>query len=221
MNKKCIFIILLLLFISFPKVNASNICTQSKYNDLRTKAASIKAEWELVSENDEYYFIVTLSNVDKDLMIKFNQTYYEPENGTIRLDARLSGGETYNLQFYGGYNHSCVEEYIYTKKMSIPKYNKFSKMKECETYKDWELCDEWYSGVILDEEDFYYKLEQYKNKIASGEIKIEEKNVINPIVVCVAIVIVLGVAGYIGYVAKKKNKPKKKVKKAGMKNEKN
>ena len=222
MVKRFYFLLLFLMIVmSIPNVYASNICTRTKFNDLKSKAIKIKAEWELrFDENDNYYFEVTLSNVDKDLMIKFNQVYYEPLDGKIKLNDKLEGGNTYNLQFYGGYQHSCVEQYIYTKKLAIPKYNKYSKMKECETYKEWELCDKWYSGLIIDENDFYYKLAEYKRKISSGEIVIKKDNKINPICISIVVLFVIIIGGFVCFSINKKSKKNKKTKKVGVKNEK-
>lgn len=176
--KKCflpLFISILFFVLPFS-VNAANLCTESKYNALKQKASKVEANWNLkFDEKNNAYFEVSFNNVDDDLLLLYNNVYYEPSNSKIELVTLLEGGNTYEFNFYGGYDNPCVEEYLYTKKLEIPKYNKFSEMKECSEYTEWDLCDKWYSGYIESEEDFYNKLEEYKEKIKTGEIVLGKK----------------------------------------------
>ena len=172
-----LFIFVLLIICNTDSVFAANLCTKEKYNDLKEKASNVEIEWELkYDENDNFYFKVNANNVDDDLILFFDNLYYEPKDGNIEVLTFLEGGNTYQFKFYGGYNHPCVEEYIYTRNLTIPKYNKYSELEVCSEYSEWELCDKWYSGEIKDTEDFYNKLEEYKKKLASGEIVIEKDN---------------------------------------------
>ena len=214
---KKILIAIVAMFLLIPSVNAANICNNSKYNDLKQKAGRVNAEWSLKfedEETDDYYFEIQLSNVDSNLMVKFEGVYYQPVDGNITLDAKLTGGTTYDILFYGGYGHVCVEQFIYDKKVKVPVYNKYYKMKECEKYKEFPLCDKWYSGSIANEEDFYGQLDEYKSKIEKGEIVVdEEKNndSILPIVIAIGAVVLTGAVIFvITNNKKKKRKAKKK-----------
>ncbi len=217
--KKRLLLVAILMMLFIPTVNASNICTQKKFNELKQKASKVKVEWKLKFEDedtDDYYFEISISNVDKDLVVKANGIYYEPDEGNIVLDSKLTGGNTYDIQFYGGFDHVCVEQYIFTKKIKVPLYNKYYKMKECETYKEFPLCDQWYNGVIINEEDFYAQLEEYKSKIENGEIVIEKEKDDNTLIIVavLAVVVVAIAAGYFFATNKKtKNNEKKEIKK--------
>ena len=213
---KKILITVLVMFLIIPSVSAANICNNSKYNDLKLKAGKVKAEWSLKfedEETDDYYFEIQLSNVDSNLMVKSEGVYYKPENGSITLNAKLTGGETYDILFYGGYGHVCVEQFIYSKKVKVPFYNKYYKMKECEEYKEFPLCDKWYSGQIANDEDFYGQLDEYKSKIENGEIvvdKEESNDSILPVVIAIGAVVLVGVVIFVINNKKKSRKAKKK-----------
>lgn len=209
--KKIFFPLLLfnLFFFLFPKAYAANICTENKYDELKRKASTIQVEWELkFDEKNNNYFEVEVSGVDKDLILIYNDIIYEPANGYIKIFSQLQGGNTYQFKFYGGYDNPCAEEYVYTKTLQIPKYNKYSELDVCKEYSKWELCDKWYSSPIADEEEFYQKLEEYKEKIKSGEIVIEDDNKNTNLIITVGIVslILVCIAGvyYFKFYKKKK-----------------
>jgi len=180
------------VFVIKPEKIDAAICTKSIYAELKEKASNIKADWELkFDEKENHYFVVNLSNIDKDLMLIFAGNVYEPKDGKINMTIPLEGGKNYEFKFYGAYYHPCVEEYVYTKNLKIPKYNTYSKLDECKKYSDWELCDEWYQGEIEDYDDFYLKLEEYKKKIESGEIVPKSKKEEKKITLIILIVIIL------------------------------
>lgn len=116
------FLIMFLILFNLGKVEAANICTEKKYNDLKQKAANIEMKWELkFDKSNNHYFEVSASNVDKDLMLIMSNVVYEPdENGSIIVSLPLEGGNTYQFKYYGAYYHPCVEEYIYTKNLKFP-----------------------------------------------------------------------------------------------------
>lgn len=216
-RKYCLllFVIMSVFLINPLKIDAA-ICTKSIYAELKEKAADIKMEWKLkFDEKDNHYFEVKASNVDKDLMLIFGGNVYEPIDGNITISIPLEGGKNYQFKFYGAYYHPCVEEYVYTKNLDIPKYNIYSKLDECKKYSDWELCDEWYQGEIEDTEDFYEKLEEYKKKIESGEIVPKSKKEEKKITLIILIVIILiSIISFLLYkvITKKRKKGNKAVK---------
>lgn len=198
-----------LLFISFDEAYAANLCTINKYETLQNKVDNIEIDWELeFDDNNNYYFIVSIKGVDKDLLLKHNGIVYEPENGIIVLETFLQGGNDYSFKFYGGYEHSCVEEYVATKTIKIPKYNKYSELDVCKNREKWEICDKWYSGDFNDEADFYEKFEEYKRKVENGEIIIESDTSYG-IIFVIAIVILI-IVMLLLYVLKTKKKVKRK-----------
>ena len=198
--KKVYMIILFVLsiLVIYPNRVSAALCTKTAYTELKEKIEIIEIKWNLkFDEKDNHYFEVDISNVDKDLMLKFAGNIYEPKNKKIKVSIPLEGGNVYDFKFYGGYDNPCVEEYIGTKKIEIPKYNIYSKKSECKVYTEWELCDEWYQGEIKDNNDFNKKLEEYKTKIKNGEIKLKSKkdNNINVITI-LTILIIIAIAGF-------------------------
>ncbi len=206
MKKKYILFIFILLFIcGIDSVFAANLCTKEKYNDLKEKAAEIEIKWELkYDDENNFYFETVVSNIDENLILFFGGIYYEPENGSIEVLTPLEGGNTYQFKFYGGYNHPCVEEYVYTKNLTIPKYNKYSELEACSEYSEWDLCDKWYSGEIENINDFYNKLEEYKQKINAGEIVLERENNNLYYIFTLIIIIIFVISFLIMYKRKKK-----------------
>lgn len=183
-----ILFILSCLFFSVIDVEAANICSANKYNALKKEAYKVAFAWDLkFDENNESYFEITVSNMSDQILLKFNDIIYDGEeiDDTFVIETRVEGGKTYKFNFYGGYSHPCVEEYVYTKSLSVPKYNKFSEYKECIEYEEFPLCNKWYEGFIRDEADFYDRLETYKKSLLTEEVVEQperEKNIFEKVI---------------------------------------
>ncbi len=217
------FVFLLLLLIPF-NVKAANICTANKYNALKAKAFKIELSYELkFDEKHNPYFEITVMNMTEDLILKFNSTIYEAkENGTFVINTKLQGGNTYKFNFYGGYNNACVEQFIYSKSLTLPRYNIFSEREECIEYEDFPLCRKWYSKEIGSETEFLDALEEYKKTLEKKEpidLDTDEKGLFdkliefyqNNLIITLPITLAI-VGGALYYVARKVIKKKKRVK---------
>lgn len=212
MKKRNIIIFIFLLMLSFTKVNAADLCTSTKYSNLKRKAASINAEWELnFDEAHKAYFTVKLTGVDNDLLLKYNDTFYKPENGEIVLNNMLDGGTTYGFKIYGGYETSCVEEYVYTKNVKIPKYNYYSETKECKENPEFKLCDRFYDGTIENDTVFHKKLNEYLKSDDYKKVVNDKKNkkTLTYIAIGTGVVVVAGGAYFVFNKKKNVNKGKK------------
>ena len=214
MKKNIKILFILVAFIcafAIKNVYAEGLCTNSKYDDLKSKANKIKASWELNFDNEKQpYFTVKLENVDENLILTFNNHNYIPDDGVINVEEYLMGGGIYDFKIYGGYQTDCVEEYVYTKKVRIPKYNRYSEMKECKEYPEWELCDKWYSGEIESEEDFRNQLNTYLNSGKKEETKKEDNKSDNSYIAIIIVVVIILTVCFILY--SKYQKGRKKVK---------
>lgn len=207
--KKNFLIAFALTLLLFPIGAHAELCTKDYYNTLKEKASKVNVEWNLVEDDDKRSIEVVISNMDKDLMLIYADSVYEYNDGNdIVLVNGISGGKEYQFKFYGAYYTPCTEEYVYTKNILIPKYNIYSELEECKEYSKWELCDKWYQGEIKDKGDFYEKLNEYKEKINSGEIKIEdEKDSHNSLIILLVsggIIIIIAICLTIKYKRKKK-----------------
>lgn len=220
--KKLLFaIVLFLMFI--PSVNAANICTATKYNNLKAKAFNVNLSYELKFDaNHKAYFEVTVMNMTEDLILVFNNVTYEvKDNNPFLIQTRLEGGNSYNFNFYGGYNGPCVEEFIYTKTVRLPVYNVYSEREECIEYEEFPLCNKWYQKEIVSDNAFLDALELYKeslNKKDPVDLDEDNRNIFQKIFdfymdsLLLQIVSVVLIIGIIYVVVKKSIDRKKRVK---------
>jgi len=183
MKKIVAILVLAFIFLQNPyEVKAANICTKTIYNELKRDAYQVSFGWELkFDEKNNYYFEVTVSNMNSNVLLVFGGITYEAnDTGIFKLNSPLEGGKNYEFNFYGGYDSPCVEEYVYTTYLQLPKYNKYSELDECIEYEEFALCNKWYKGEIESNEYFYQKLEEYKKSLEKPEEKPpveKEKNV--------------------------------------------
>lgn len=167
--------------VCMPFVVNAEICSTSVYNNLKREAYKAQFSYELkFDENDNYYFEITVTNLNKKVLFIYADSVYEgnDDNLPIKINSTFEGGKTYEFKLYGGYYTPCTEEYLYTKKVSMPKYNKYSKYEECIEYEEFPLCNKWYQGDIPDEEYFFEKLEEYKKTLVKPDepIVVAEKS---------------------------------------------
>ncbi len=166
MKNKILLLFVFLLLIIPSTVNAE-LCTSKKYGDLKRKAYNAQISWELkFDESNTAYFEATVFNLDKDIILIFNDANYEADSeGKVYIPTLLDDGQTYEFKFYGGYDSACVEEYLYTRKVDIPKFNYYSQREECIEYEEFPLCGKYYKGEIPSDEYFSKELEKYINSL--------------------------------------------------------
>ena len=164
------YFVLLLLLIPL-NVHAANICNASRHNALKVKAHKVDLSYELkFDEAHNPYFEITVMNMTDELLLKFDGTTYKAtETGMFVIDDKLEGGNTYKFNFYGGYGNVCVEQFIYSKSLKLPKYNIYSEREECIEYEDFPLCNKWYSKEIGSDNDFLLALETYKDSLEENK----------------------------------------------------
>lgn len=224
MKKNNIFLFLSFLMLMIPlKVNGADICSSTKYTNLKREAFNAELKYDLkFDESHKSYFVVTIYNVSDNLIVNYNGSALTPDkDNKIVIPTFFDGGSTYEIKFYGGYNTSCVEEYVYSKKIVIPKYNVYSERDECIEYEEFKLCGKFYSGEIKNDTDFEEQLEEYIKSLEKKphEEKEEEKSFfekiidfyINNIIITGPITIII-ILALIAYIIIKIIKRKKRVK---------
>ncbi len=221
-NKLLIFVSLLLFFMS-TKVDA--LCTSKELSKLKVEAFEANIVYDLkFDKNHNSYFNINIYNVSKNVMVIFNSNTYLPDsNGQIKLETALQGGDTYEFKFYGGYDTKCAEEFIYLKRVNIPKYNSYSENEQCIEYEEFPLCNKWYQGDIPNIEFFNSKLEAYiaslkKEEPPKEEIVIEKSIMdkiidfyVDHIIICLPITIIICL-GLIVFVVRKISRRRKRIK---------
>mgnify|MGYP003571466526 CR=1 FL=1 len=178
-NKIIRLILIAFLFIIFStNVSAYGLCTSKKYSNLKSKAYKTEFSYELkFDENHNHYFEITVNNLDKDVILIFNGITYEAkDNGEpFTIETKLEDGLTYEFSLYGGYDTDCVEEFLYKKKLTIPKYNVYSERDECIEYEEFYMCNKWFQGEIPNDEYFKEKLNEYIESITPKKEEIKEE----------------------------------------------
>ncbi len=161
MIKKNIILLVSLLILLFPKnIFAQEICDTNQTNKMYNLTNAIKVKYDY-DKNTEL-FKVTLYNVSNEIGVIGNDGSLSipNSNGEVIFENYI-GGITYKFTFVP-INQDCEYELDFNKSFYVPKYNKFSENEECNTYKDFKLCNKWYQGNI-DDTTFYSELEKYKN----------------------------------------------------------
>jgi len=175
MKKNLLLILLLLFFV--PTIANAELCTSSVQNRIKQGAYNVNFTYELVVDREYgsgYYFYVTATNLTKDLKVKYAgvEYYYnsdEKKPSEVKINVPLSGGLTYEFLMFGTSENGCVDEYIYSKKVTLPIYNIYSIHEACIGHEEVSICKKWYNGKIEDEEDFLFKLEQLTKSNDKGE----------------------------------------------------
>ncbi len=177
MKNRLIFLTAILLILLPFKVDAAGLCTSKKYGELKSEAYHSKISYELKFDAEhKAYFDVTIFNVSKDIVVIFNDVDYESDNeNKISINKMLDGGKTYEFKFYGGYDSACIEEYLSTKTLTLPKYNYYSERNECIEYVKFPLCGKYYDGEIPNDNYFNEKLQEYINSLKPVEPEQEEE----------------------------------------------
>ena len=163
------FLILMLLF--NPNADAV-LCTSKKYTTLKSEAYRVTLTYELKFDSKhQHYFEVTAMNVGENVMIKRNGYYIEPtkDNDSFVVAYRTDGGKDFEVNIYGRYGTACPEEFLYKKKITLPKYNVYSEREECIEYEEFNLCNKWYSGYIGSDKEFEDALAQYIKSITKED----------------------------------------------------
>ena len=211
-----------------PKAEAARIaCTKSYYNQLKSKAYQVTVNYDLHTSDDDdyYYFTITVSNIEPGVVVNFAglSIKHSDEEDIHEIHYELLGGKTYEIEMYGDEGYPCVGELLYTKKITIPKYNVYSRRPECIEYEEFPLCNKWYQKDIGTVYDFLEALEIYKKSLEKEEpqeLEEDNRNIIekiidfykeNKIITIPITIVVIGAAGYIGVDKYKKRKNRAKI----------
>ena len=175
-----IFPLFIFSFFTLDVDAARQVCSKSAESKMRAKAYKVEFSYELKFDSSgEAYFEISYANLQEGIEIHYGENVYkyDPENtsGTIKTLFQNTGA-THQFDMYASYGYPCVGEKMYSKKVTLPKFNKYSQYDECIEYEEFALCHKWYKGNIENEEEFYDKLNEY---ILSLQVE-EEKPVEEP-----------------------------------------
>lgn len=180
--KKCLLVVISFIFINFLVIEMANarvICSQTELGKLKNIAYQVQLNYEVKKEKTGgVYFVIGISNIPEEVEVRHGGYVFEKSKSgdTIYVEKHYDGGETLEFEIYAKYGQPCVGERLYTKRITLPKYNIYSEYEECIEFEDFPMCNKWYSGKIESPNVFYSKLEEYKSSIKQEEV-IEEEEV--------------------------------------------
>jgi hypothetical protein len=223
-NKKSILIYVILTILTvilfLPHADARIVCTKSEKNNLKNKAYKATLSYDF-KKNDkgEHYFEVIIDNIEEGIEVKINNSSLGSgdKNGKIVIGEYFSDGEEIVVDFYAAYGEACVGQKLYSKKLTLPKYNVYSEYEECIEYEEFALCNRWYKGDIPNYDYFRTKLDDYikalneKNRKTEPVIEKENDNKILFYVLYFLIIVSIGGGVYVIAHRTKHRKIKKEI----------
>lgn len=170
---------LVVLFLWTNEVSAAReICSSKALSEAKAKINKVNLEYELrYDEHGSHYYSVMVSNLSEGIEFNYGGvTYtYKKELPIQTLLPMFDGDNSVEIDFYPSYGKACVGEKIGTKKLTIPKYNKYSEYNACIEYEEFPLCGKHYSGEIESINYFYEKLDDYKKSLEKKEDIVEKE----------------------------------------------
>ena len=176
MKKTIVLIITLFVFVNIigiAKVNAGAICTEKDLNELKMKAYNVSLSYKIKKTKEGvHYYEITITNLQDGFVAKGSGvTIYG--DGEVKIAERLlTDNLNFEIDLYAGPYTACKNQKIYTKKLTLPRYNIFSEREECIEYEEFPLCNPWYKEKVT-EFTFETELQKYINSLKKVE---EEKS---------------------------------------------
>ncbi len=173
--KKILFAFLTLIV--FPAIVKGEECPLETLDRLRAYAISTEIRYSYLKDNDlDNKFSVSINNLNdnfivlvKDNSILFKYDIRQPIPSTITID-QFQGGNEYIFEYYVVTENACKYELLITRRLYLPKFNIYSKSDLCNGIEEYKLCDMWYSGPDISEEDFIYNISKYRREKEEKDI---------------------------------------------------
>lgn len=164
MNKKIFILIFLMLFPIY--VNAE--CSEEETVRISKLANNIttSVEYDEISNS----FSLTFLNITNEFIIQDEMNNNYSGDFELVINNLKSGNHRYSIFDING----CFSDEILTKNISLPFYNKYYTLKECEQFSDYAYCSKWINNEIS-YNTWKSKVDNYKLKEKSV-LDEEEKN---------------------------------------------
>ncbi len=152
MKKYSKIMILLVLFVLFPKDAEALLCEnvyKVKYQEL---AKNITYSYDATEKNGTVNFTLTFSNVQKGFALKDDEgsVWYYPKNSEIVIkNLKSKTNHRYDVYVTSG---GCANLSLYTFNVLLPGYNKYYKDELCNGIEKYVLCQKWTNKEMTYEE---------------------------------------------------------------------
>lgn len=183
-----LFIILTIIFIFVPAVNASE-CTNTEKVDLGKLATSVKVGYEeetgILNKGsftppegyDEdnyvaeyYYFKVNFYNISENISIEIENDYND-EVKVINYEDTINGNYSFDwkhinqitkftYKILGAKETNCRTTVLKTGILTLPSYNRYYGHAKCEGHEKLEICQK-YTNTVITNKVFESKMEKY------------------------------------------------------------
>ena len=138
----------------YPLVTEAE-CSYERISELSKMASNVQLSYTYeLKQTIEYD--VHITNLTNDLYAMDNEGNAISGNSDVSLhfvyDERklFSPGEAISYRFYSN-DVNCKDEYLMTKYITLPKYNRFALSDECKKYPGFKYCSLWdYTDLDLD-----------------------------------------------------------------------
>lgn len=171
MRKKilCIFLLCIALF---PLNVYAYTCSYIEQANLRKIASNITATYDYVETGDNVSFNVTLTNINSNIYILDTTSGIRYDySGSFEITIKgYNPNQNIQYKIYPVQN-DCVEDYLFTKYVNLPGFNKYYKDPLCNNNNN-SVCYKWQSNTLT-----YEEFVKQASKIPEEE-KEEEKNTI-------------------------------------------
>ena len=181
---KLLFTLFTLMFISINTVHAE--CTNEEIKKFQKMINNIEISYEYNETSEtENLFIITVSNIPKEIKIYENRLSYIFKNNsseeyvTLIQDNMLGGTDT-NFVFYTTENTNCPDLKLNQKNIKLPVYNKFWQDELCKDIEEYDYCHKIIANEIT-YEGFKKNVLKYKESLNEITEITNEENLTNNI----------------------------------------
>ncbi len=211
---KFLFLLVMIIFSLFimdknVKAAGETQCSLVEKNELKTKAANIKINYEINTTekkvkdtNGEELTVPTRSvdikifNITSDLFITMDSSNQNVSMESKRINYTMMGADgaitlrlpsldiisEYIFDIYT-FSDNCQGDVVRTIKLTIPKYNVYSQLEACSGIESYYLCQE-YITFDVNPDTFYEKVNDFKeNGQVTADDLINQQNLANNIVI--------------------------------------
>ena len=149
-------------------------CSYSTKSNQRILASNVNFNVDYRIVNDEAIFKVTITGINEDLYVSFdNNKYYGKDSDMVVID-NLKAGSKNKFDVYSYAYDFCSFGSLSSKTISLPIYNKYYSDDLCLEHQDSNLCYRW-SSVSMSYDEF---------KKAVSKLDVEEEEIIDePVIV--------------------------------------
>lgn len=155
----------LLIFVGsmfiFPTLSHAE-CSYERQAELSRIAGNVQASYNYSISGDRPEFVTNITNITNDIYVIERSTNKMITNETNGFEEDMAG-ETVIYDVYSNDNN-CKGELLTSKYVTLPSYNNFSNIEDCEDYPEFKYCQIWMNTENVSQDHFEQELEKHKEE---------------------------------------------------------